>query len=78
MMAAENGEFAVLVNGLEVDYQLSEHSEDYTLTFFITSDTEEVEIIGTYVIPEFPFGALFGFVLMTSIVLIMSKFRIFR
>lgn len=78
MLNAENAGFAVLVNGLEVDYQLSQESNDYTLDFFILSETEEVEIIGTYVIPEFPFGALFGFVLMTSIVLIMSKLRIFK
>ena len=78
MITAENGEFAVLVNGLEVDYQLTEFSEDHELTFFITSGVEEVEIIGTHVIPEFPFGVLAGFVLMTSIVLMMSKLRIFR
>ena len=41
-------------------------------------ETEEIEIIGTHVIPEFPFSVFFGFVLMTSTVLIITKFRIFR
>lgn len=78
MLRAENDGFAVLVNGLEVDYQLSQNSKDYTLDFFIPFGTEEVEIIGTYAVPEFPFGVLFGFILTTSIVLIMSKHRIFK
>lgn len=78
MLNAENAEFAVLVNGLETDYQISKNSDNYTLDFFIPSGTEEVEIIGTYVIPEFPYGVLFGFVLISSFALILSKSKIFK
>lgn len=78
MLSAENDEFAVLVNSLEVNYELSQDSSGYELVFYVPEGTEEVEIIGTHVIPEFPFGALFGFVLMTSVVLVMRKFRLFK
>ena len=78
MISAENDAFAILVNGLEVDYQLSKDSNNYELVFFVLEGTEEVEIIGTHVIPEFPFGALFGFVLMTSVVLLFKKSRLIR
>ena len=78
MLNADNDEFAVLVNGLEVDYQILKNSDNFTLSFFIPSGTEEIEIIGTYVIPEFPLGPLFGFIIITSLVLVLSKFKSLR
>ncbi len=78
LISAKNGDFAILVNGLEVDYGVSKNDSVSTLTFYVEEGTEEIEIIGTHVIPEFPFSVFFGFVLMTSIVLIITKFRIFR
>lgn len=78
MLSAENDKFAVLVNGLEVEYQISQDPNDYSLVFYVQEGIEEVEIIGTHVIPEFPFGVFFGFVLMTSIVLVMKKLRFFK
>ena len=73
-----NDNFAILVNGLEVDYDISDDDSSSTLRFYVEEGTEEIEIIGTHVIPEFPVGVFFGFILMTSIVLMMSKSRIFR
>ena len=58
MIDAENGEFAVLVNGVEIEYEISSDSQDYTLIFYVPVDSEEVEIIGTHVIPEFPIGVI--------------------
>jgi len=78
LISAKNGDFAILVNGLEVDYGVSKNDSVSTLSFYVEEGTEEIEIIGTHVIPEFPFSVFFGFVLMTSVVLIISKFRIFR
>jgi hypothetical protein len=57
LIRAENNEFAVLVNGFEVDYYGMETTDGY-LTFFVPAFTEEIEIIGTYVVPEFPLGAM--------------------
>jgi hypothetical protein len=78
LITAENGNFAILVNGLEVDYDILDDGNSSTLRFYVEEGTEEIEIIGTHVIPEFPFSVFSGFVLMTSIVLIITKFRIFR
>jgi len=78
LITAENDNFAILVNGLEVDYDILDDGNSSTLRFYVEEGTEEIEIIGTHVIPEFPFSVFSGFVLMTSIVLIITKFRIFR
>ncbi len=78
LITAENDNFAILVNGLEVDYDVLDDGNSSTLRFYVEEGTEEIEIIGTHVIPEFPFSVFFGFVLMTSIVLIITKFRILR
>ena len=78
LISAKNGDFAILVNGFEIDYEILQDENNTTLTFYIEEGTEEIEIIGTNVIPEFPFSVFFGFILMTSIVLIITKFQIFR
>ncbi len=78
LVSATNDNFAILVNGLEVDYDILDNDNSSTIRFYVEEGTEEIEIIGTHVIPEFPFSVFFGFVLMTSIVLIITKFRIFR
>jgi len=75
MIDAENGEFAILVNGLEIEYEISSNSQDYTLIFYVPVDSEEVEIIGTHVIPEFPIGviAIIAIVMMSSIIISRSR-----
>ncbi len=78
LVNAENDNFAILVNGLEVDYDISDDGNSSTLRFYVEEGTEEIEIIGTHVIPEFPFSMFFGFVLMTSVVLMITKFRILK
>jgi len=77
MIDAENGEFAILVNGVEIEYETSSDSQNYTLIFYVPVDSEEVEIIGTHVIPEFPIGviAIIGIVMMGSIIVSRSKLR---
>ena len=75
MIDAENGEFAVLVNGVEIEYEISSDSQNYTLIFYVPVDSEEVEIIGTHVIPEFHIGVIviIGIVMMSSIIISRSK-----
>ena len=79
LIRAENNEFAVLVNGFEVDYAII-GTGDTHLSFFIPTFTEEVEIIGTYVVPEFPLGVLmmFGAVGVIILVLQRTKKSLFR
>ena len=79
LINAENNEFAVLVNGYEVDYDIL-GSGDVSLSFFIPTFTEEIEIIGTYVVPEFPLGVimLFGAVSVLVMLFQRSKKSLFR
>jgi len=80
LISAHDNEFAILVNGLEIDYDVVSDSDSTTFTFFVPEFTEEVEIIGTHVIPEFTLGATMGFaVLVLSVVAISgAKLSIFR
>lgn len=78
IISAENNDFAILVNGYEVDYEIVSDSDSSTFSFFVPEFTEEVEIIGTHVIPEFPFGLILVFALMITIVTVFSKFKNFK
>jgi len=80
LISDENNAFAVLVNGLEVDYSISTTDLDSKLSIPIPAHTEEIEIIGTHVIPEFPFSVLMVLVsvIIISIVFSKSKYKIFR
>lgn len=80
IISAENNQFAVLVNGLEVDYNIVSNENSSVLSFFVPAFTEEVEIIGTHVIPEFSFGIIliFSIVVLSSIIFSKTKIPIFR
>ena len=73
LINAQNNEFVILVDGEEVDYKMTSDSDSSTFEFFVPIGSEEVEIIGTNVIPEFPVGAIFGFVVMISVIMIFAK-----
>ena len=69
----ENG-FFVLVDGDETNHKASSVGEFWTLTIPFSYGSEEIEIIGTFVIPEF--GTIAGLVLVlaiTSIIIISAK-----
>ncbi len=69
----ENG-FFVLVDGDETNHNASSVGEFWTLTIPFSYGSEEIEIIGTFVIPEF--GTIAALVLVaaiTSIILISAK-----
>lgn len=75
LINAQNNEFIILVDGEEVDYEMISDSDSSTFEFFVPVGSEEVEIIGTNVIPEFPVGAIFGFVVMISVIMIFAKMK---
>ncbi|MCH7968720.1 MAG: hypothetical protein IH841_05690 [Thaumarchaeota archaeon] len=75
MISSENNEFAVLVDGYEIDYDIIINENNSVLMFFIPDGTQEIEIIGTYVIPEFPIGAFSALVFTTCLVMIMTKIK---
>ena len=67
----ENG-FFVLVDGDETNHNTSMVGEFWTLTIPFSYGSEEIEIIGTYVIPEFGTIAALVLVLAISSIIIIS------
>ena len=76
LIRAENNEFAVLVNGIEVGYDVIGSAEP-SLTFFIPAFTEEIEIIGTFVVPEFPLSTVLVLGAVIGIIVIFQKSKNF-
>ena len=66
--------FFILVDGDETNHKASSVGKFWTLTIPFSYGSEEIEIIGTFVIPEF--GTIAGLVLIlaiTSIIIISAK-----
>ncbi len=62
---AEGEKYQVLVDGVDTRYDLMKFPNDYVIGFVISETTENIEIIGTKVIPEF--GAFTILILGVSI-----------
>ena len=76
VLYAEGEKFKVLVNGVDTGYDLMKFPNDYVIGFIISEDTQNIEIIGTQVIPEFGSIAILILVLsIVSIVVISRKFN---
>ena len=70
-------EFFVLVDGEEVDFDEITTSTDRTLTIEFLAGAEQIEIIGTFVIPEFgTIAAMILAVAIISIIAISAKSRL--
>jgi len=73
----EDDEFFVLVDGEEVDFDEITTSTDRTLTIEFLAGSEQIEIIGTFVIPEFgTIAAMILAVAIISIIAISAKSRL--
>lgn len=72
----EDDEFFVVIDGLEVDFDETKTGNERTITVDFPEDTEEIEIIGTSVVPEF--GGIAILVLIISIfsVIFASKSKL--
>ena len=66
----EDDQFFVLVDGEEVDFEETKTSKDRTLTIQFPVGAEEIEIIGTFVIPEF--GTIAVMILAVAIISIIA------
>jgi len=62
--------FFVLVDGEEVDFDETKTDNDRTLTIQFPAGAEEIEIIGTFVIPEF--GSIAALILVIAIVSVIA------
>ncbi len=80
LITDSNNEYTVLIDGMEADYDLVVDSDSSTFTVFVPEFTEEIEIIGTHVIPEFPFGIIVGLstLMFVGLVLSKNKTRLFK
>ena len=78
LISAENSEFVVLVDGIDVDYDVSAQNDISVLQFFVPANSQEIEIIGTHVIPEFPLGVFVVLATMIVIVTFVTKINKFR
>jgi hypothetical protein len=76
LLAAENASFVVLVDGLETDYTISYDGNNPTIMVQIPEATEEIEIIGTSVVPEFPLGVSAVMGVVSAVALVFSKSRL--
>ena len=73
----DDAEFFVLVDGEEVDFEEITTSTDRTLTIPFLAGSEQIEIIGTFVIPEFgTIAAMILAVAIISIIAISAKSRL--
>lgn len=80
LLSAEGDEFVILLDGMETDYSVSHDGDLTKVSFVIPIVTEEIEIIGSNVIPEFPLGvlAVMGMVSVVAIAFSKSKTLQFR
>ena len=53
VLYAEDAKFTVLVDGVDTGYDVTNFPDDFAIGFIISDTTENIEIIGTRVIPEF-------------------------
>lgn len=66
----EDDDFFVLIDGEEVEFEETTTSTDRTLTINFPDGAEEIEIIGTFVVPEF--GTIAALVLAMAIISIIA------
>ena len=69
-MGDQDDTFFVLVDGEEVDFEETTSSTDRTLTIQFPAGAEEIEIIGTFVVPEF--GTIAVMILAVAIISIIA------
>lgn len=69
-MGDQDDSFFVLVDGEEVDFEETATSTDRTLTIQFPAGAEEIEIIGTVVVPEF--GTIAVMILAVAIISIIA------
>ncbi|MDH3488510.1 MAG: PEFG-CTERM sorting domain-containing protein [Nitrosopumilus sp.] len=76
-MNNNDDEFFVLVDGEEVNFEESVTESKRTLTVSFPANAEEVEIIGTFVVPEFgTIAAMILAVAIISIIAVSAKSRL--
>ena len=77
ILDTNEGDFFVLVDGEETNHDSSSTDDTWTLIIPFYNGSEEIEIIGTFVIPEFgTIAAIILAVAITSIIAISAKTKL--
>ena len=77
ILDTNEGDFFVLVDGEETNHDSSSTSDNWTLIIPFYNGSEEIEIVGTFVIPEF--GAIAAMILavaITSIIILSARSKL--
>jgi len=53
VISAEGAQYKLTIDGVDTPYDLIKYPDNYALGMMIPKDAKNVEIIGTYVVPEF-------------------------
>jgi len=53
MISAENARYRLVIDDVDTKYDLTKFPDQYALGMILPKDTKHIEIIGTYVVPEF-------------------------
>jgi len=69
-MNGVDADFFILIDGEEVDFEETVSSTDRILTIAFPAGAEEIEIIGTFVVPEF--GTIAAMILAVAIISIIA------
>lgn len=69
----KDDDFFVLIDGLETGFEETKSPNDRTLTILFPAGTEEIEIIGTFVVPEF--GTIVLLILSISVISVIALSR---
>ncbi len=69
-MNGVDDDFFILIDGEEVDFEETTSSTDRILTIAFPAGAEEIEIIGTFVVPEF--GTIAAMILAVAIISIIA------
>ena len=72
----QDDQFFVLVDGENADFQESKSNTDRTLTIPFSDGSQEIEITGTQVVPEFGPLVLIVFVIAVVSIIAVSKTRL--
>ena len=77
ILDTNEGDFFVLVDGEETNHDSSSTDDAWTLIIPFYNGSEEIEIIGTFVIPEFgTIAAIILAVAITSIIIISARSKL--
>ena len=77
ILDTNEGDFFVLVDGEETNHDSSSTDDTWTLIIPFYNGSEEIEIIGTFVIPEFgTIAAIILAVAITSIIIISARSKL--